>query len=395
MPWVEKRPGRTGTRYIAVYRDPAGRKRSAGTFSSRRAAERAAHQVDEKALDRSWVDPHHGKITFRRYVEEQWWPSRHLEVSTRAAYRSYLDGHFLPYFGDMPLSAVLPTTVQGWVTAATAGGLSPRSVRKYHALLHSIFRRAVKDRLLPVDPAADTELPKVVPGSLRVLTPEEFDLLLAQMPVKYQLLMLTAIETGLRWGELIALRPASIDVYTRSLHVRQVYIEVSRKHSPTGQRMILKEYPKDDRPRTLRISTTLLAALAAHITAGGLRPPDLLWSTEADTPISRNTFRTRIWLPAQKNARLGFHVRWHDLRHAHASWLLAGGADLKTVMDRMGHSQITTTQRYLHTLPDADDQAIAAFDRTRHGRPAAPGVQESVMTSRPAATEAAKPGGGL
>ncbi len=65
MPWVEKHPGRTGgTRYIAVYRDPAGRKRSAGTFSSRRAAERAAHQVDEKVLDRSWVDPHHGKITF-------------------------------------------------------------------------------------------------------------------------------------------------------------------------------------------------------------------------------------------------------------------------------------------------------------------------------------------
>ena len=81
--------------------------------------------------------------------------------------------------------------------------------------------------------------------------------------------------------------------------------------------------------------------------------------------MSRNTFRTKVWLPALGRANLGFHVRMHDLRHAHASWLLAGGADLKTVMDRMGHSQIQTTQKYLHSLPDADDTAIAAFQRTR------------------------------
>ena len=56
----------------------------------------------------------------------------------------------------------------------------------------------------------------------------------------------------------------------------------------------------------------------------------------------------------------------HDLRHAHASWLLAGGADLKTVMDRLGHAQIQTTQKYLHSLPDADDKALAAFTRVRH-----------------------------
>lgn len=55
----------------------------------------------------------------------------------------------------------------------------------------------------------------------------------------------------------------------------------------------------------------------------------------------------------------------HDLRHAHASWLLAGGADLKTVMDRLGHARIATTQQYLHALADADDTALAAFQRTR------------------------------
>jgi site-specific recombinase XerD len=68
-------------------------------------------------------------------------------------------------------------------------------------------------------------------------------------------------------------------------------------------------------------------------------------------------------LPALAKAGLGVHMRMHDLRHAHASWLLAGGADLKTVMDRLGHSQIQTTQKYLHTLPEADEQALAALTR--------------------------------
>jgi site-specific recombinase XerD len=59
----------------------------------------------------------------------------------------------------------------------------------------------------------------------------------------------------------------------------------------------------------------------------------------------------------------------HELRHAHASWLLAGGADLKAVMERMGRSQIMTTQKYLHRLPDGDDKALAAFESVRR-RPA-------------------------
>jgi site-specific recombinase XerD len=84
-----------------------------------------------------------------------------------------------------------------------------------------------------------------------------------------------------------------------------------------------------------------------------------------DIPLSRNTFRTRYWLPALERAGIDFQVRVHDLRHANASWLLAGGADLKTVMDRLGHSQIQTTQKYLHTLPDADDTALLAFTRIR------------------------------
>ena len=80
--------------------------------------------------------------------------------------------------------------------------------------------------------------------------------------------------------------------------------------------------------------------------------------------MSRNTFRSRIWLLAVKASGVYFYVRMHDLRHAHASWLLAGGSDLKSVMDRMGHAQIETTQRYSHSLPQADQKNLDALSKT-------------------------------
>lgn len=86
---------------------------------------------------------------------------------------------------------------------------------------------------------------------------------------------------------------------------------------------------------------------------------------DTDGHIPRDWFRKNVWNPALKRAGLTFHPRAHDLRHAHASWLLAGGADLQMVKERLGHGSISTTQRYLHTLPEADDDAVAAFTKIR------------------------------
>ena len=96
-------------------------------------------------------------------------------------------------------------------------------------------------------------------------------------------------------------------------------------------------------------------------------------AVDTDGHISRDWFRQNVWRPALKRAGLTFHVRAHDLRHAHASWLLAGGADLQMVKERLGHGSISTTEKYLHTLPEADDDALDAFTRIRtrtQGRPA-------------------------
>lgn len=369
MAWARKRADSDGQRrYTAYYRDPSGKTRSAGTFSSERAALRAAQRHEAKVEDGTWFDRRAGRTTFRRYVEDVWWPSRHLEASTRAGYRSNLDRHFLPFFGNIPMADIRPSTVQAWVTLASTQGLSARSIVKYHVMLHSVFKRAVRDRVIGFNPCAETELPKVVTRKTRILTPEEFQALLAHSPERFLPLILTEIETGLRWGELIALRPRHVDFLRRTITVEETIVEVPRKVSPTGQRFVLKAYPKDDEPRVVGVRPDLLEALSHQIQRLGLGRDDLLFpstETAGGRPLSRNTFRTRYWLPALEAAGLGFHVRFHDLRHAHASWLLAGGADLKTVMDRLGHSQIQTTQKYLHTLPDTQEQALDALTKTQ------------------------------
>jgi integrase len=176
----------------------------------------------------------------RRLRRERLVPGKHLELSTRAGYSYNLDKHFIPFFGHRQMARILPSLIQEWVTKATTDGLSPRSVRKYHVLLHSIFERAVRDQLILTNPCAHTELPKIIARRTRTLTPEEFARLLAAVPESHRLMVSTVIETGVRWGELIAIRPRHIDFLRRTLTVEETIVEVSRRNSPTGERMIVK-----------------------------------------------------------------------------------------------------------------------------------------------------------
>jgi integrase len=250
-----------------------------------------------------------GATTFATYVEETWFPSKHLELSTRQGYRSNLDRHFLPYFGHWPMAKILPSVVQGWVTKAVSDGLSATSVRKDHTMLHSIFERAVRGHLILTNPCAHTELPKIIKQRTRTLTPDEFGRLLAVVPQRHVLLVLTAIETGARWGKLIALRPRRIDFLRRTVTIEETIVEVSKRSSPSGERMVVKPYPKDNEPRTFGVRPHWLDEVAAHIRVHGIGRDELLLSTEAGTPISRNTFRTRVWLPAVQASGVDFGVR--------------------------------------------------------------------------------------
>jgi integrase len=271
-----------------------------------------------------------------------------------------------------------------------------------------------------------------------IITPEQFDVVYGALPdADAQLLVETAIESGLRWGELAELRVRDLDAATRMFAVSRKVTEVNREFHPDGRRFLVRPYPKDKEYRRLKLSPQIAAKLQAHIKARGLGSHSLLFARRPAAPaplhvvtepgalgftepnhaghryrhgtlsaynagpcrcphcrrafadyraerraahdaaprpryvpdkdehIGRNWFRRMVWRPACEAAGLTDLPRFHDLRHSHASWLLAGGADLQVVKERLGHASIMTTQRYLHTLPDADESAVEAFSRIR------------------------------
>jgi hypothetical protein len=137
---VERRKDDGTARYLAQYRDPEGRIRSAGTHSSRRAAERAANREEQRVLAGNWHDHTLGAIPFQTYVDNDWLPSKRIEATTRAAYVSNLTKHILPFFGKKPMHQITPSLVHDWVTKAAADGWSARSIRKYHGGLAAADR---------------------------------------------------------------------------------------------------------------------------------------------------------------------------------------------------------------------------------------------------------------
>ena len=100
--------------------------------------------------------------------------------------------------------------------------------------------------------------------------------------------------------------------------------------------------------------------------ANGKDDPRSPRSRDTDGHIPIGWFRSAVWRPAVKAANLEIRFRIHDMRHAHASWLLGGGADLQVVKERLGHGSLRTTERYLYTLPEADETALDALSRMRN-----------------------------
>jgi integrase len=432
-------------RYIAYYDDARGRRRSAGTYATRKQADRAWQRAEAEQLTGRPGDPRAGRIRFADYVNVHWFPHHVLEHSTRESYRYNLGRHILPWFGSMRMGDILPIHVREWVTDLIGQGVTPATIRHQKIILSAIFTTALNDFVISLHPCRGVKTPAVPVKEYQILSPEEITRLLAALPGDTaRLLVEVAIESGLRWGELIELRPADLNTGTGVLTVSRAVVELHPDDHPDGGRFLVKPYPKSRRTRRFRLDPALIRALKQHIKTRGLDDEDLLFHlsvfttdtkpgaarpvlvdaeqlghtepnvdgrtyrqgtlsaytagacrcphcraafasyrarrrenghdsprgprpvVDSDGHLPRNWWRTQIWTPACAVAELHPRPRMHDLRHSHASWLLAGGADLQTVKDRLGHQSITTTEKYLHTLPDTDDTALTALRRIRN-----------------------------
>lgn len=448
MGWVDIRYNADGEpRYRAKYRDIRGQIQTAGTFGDPDRAAAAWKAAELKVAEGRMTDQRKGRQKFQRYVEDTWFPNHRLELRSRENYSGYLHSRIIPWFGKMQMIEIWPQDVREFVTKLEKDEVPASSIEYCLTILSAIFTTALNDQIVFFHPCRGISGP-VVPKKVRkIVTPEQFDTLHSELKEeRWQLLVETDIETGLRWGELTELRPK--DLSSRVFTVSRVVVELTSKFHPDGGRFLVKEYPKDDEHRQVTISESLDAKLWDFIERNGIGPEDLIFAmpppsdkrdelmavpdpgklgrlevtlpsgkitsyehgskscyvagkcrcddckaaftiyrrgrrlagkdrkgkgprrvvtTDSDRHIPRSWFRTNVWIPARDAAGLSAGVKVHSLRHAHASWLLAGGADIARVKERLGHASIVTTQKYIHTLPDLEnDIALDAFAKIRN-----------------------------
>jgi integrase len=345
--WVEKLPS---GRYRAKYRGEDGRQHSQ-TFPSKAAAKAFLHSTGADMQRGQWVDPRGGQMLFRDWAAA-WSAARVVRPTTHAADAGRLRNHLLPAFGDGALKDITPMRVRSWV-AQLSRRRAPATVRHCHAMLSQMLADAVTEGLLLTNPCRGTRLPR--PGSTiaQFLAPEQVERLVEAVEAHYRPLVVVAVTTGMRWGELVGLRPQYVDLLHRRLRVVETLVEVNGVLS-VGQ-------PKTPRScRTISLPAQAVTALEDAM-AGPAR--DYVFVTEAGFPIRRHNFSRRVWTPALAAAGLDPSVRFHDLRHTHVALLIAAGVPVKAIQDRLGHTSIVTTMdRYGHLLASVDESVITGLE---------------------------------
>ena len=299
-----------------------------------------------------------------------------LDQYTVKNYTIYVRHHIVPEIGRIRLGQLQAAHVQGLYTALGKKGLAPKTIRNAHGVLRAALEKAVRWDLVPRNVAALATPPKSKPAEFRTLTVEEARQLgrVAQGNRWAPMLML-ALTTGLRQGELLGLKWGDIDLVARVLQVRRQY-----------ERDGTFSTPKASSQRRLDLAPAELRALeiqresqerdcerwgAAYV------EQDLVFATHQGRPlIHRNVFREFKRL--LKKAGLP-SIRFHDMRHTNASLMLGQGVHPKVVQERLGHCQVSITLNiYSHVLPGLGREAVEQLGATLElseeaGEPADPG----------------------
>jgi integrase len=303
--------------------------------------------------------------TFGEYARK-WldgYASTTLKYSTFKGYESLMKAHLSPLM-DRPLDQVTKAEIKEIIFSKLKAGLSPKTVNNIKALISSIFSHALEDGLVSAHPA--TRLRKFIKAKDRKadvnpLTREEAQTLLkvlADHYPRYYPFFLCALRTGMRLGEIRALKWSDIDFQGGFIEVCRAY---TKGHFTT---------PKNGKTRRVDMSRQLGKTLQALKTENKRRSlskgwgelPELVFVNEFGNIIDEGNLRRRVFHPALAKAGLR-RIRIHDLRHTYASLLIQQGESLAYVRDQLGHHSIQiTVDIYGHLVPGANRQAVDRLD---------------------------------
>jgi integrase len=289
-----------------------------------------------------------------------------VSQKTYERYESIVRVHLSPALGRIKLKAITPGHVRGLYREKLDTGLAPRSVLHIHRTLSKALKQATDDGLIPRNAAASVKPPQARREEMQPLSRDQVRTFLDTVKGdRMEALYVLAVTSGLRQGELLALKWEDVD-----LERTNPTLEVRRSLSETrGRRSFVT--PKSGRGRHLRLSKRAVSALGAHrkrqleerVRKAGLwEDQGLIFPSEVGTLMSgRNLYRA--FKIRVKRASLPQTLRFHDLRHTCATLLLRQGVNPKFVQELLGHADISLTlNTYSHVLPDMGDAAAGGMD---------------------------------
>lgn len=300
-----------------------------------------------------------------------------LATSTFAEYRRALAQRVLPELGARPLASLRTADVDALVVALERDGLAAGTVRNTITPLRKLLADAVRQGKLPSNPAAKADLPpapqfggREIPiehtEAIRAALVDEAEAAGGEPDMFYVHLFDVALGTGLRLGELRALRWRDVDRERRLLRIQRAYSrrELKQPKTEAGVRAV---------PLFPSVDAALRAVAGRQLALERYAPDELVFCTLRGTPLHESNVNRRVWRPALRRAGLAeLGYRWHDLRHTCVSRLVAAGADVKLVQAVAGHaSPMITLKRYSHLLDARVTEAATRFDpvgvRALHG----------------------------
>ena len=339
---------------------------------TKRQAEARLAELVHKVGSGEYSNP--SKVTLGGFVE-QWlrdhaWPN--LSPETAQVYEIIANAHIIPALGSIPLQKLTPERLQAFYADKLArgrrdgsGGLSPRTVRHHHRLLHVTLENAVKWRLISRNPADAVDPPRFNRKEMQAFDQDGLNEFLETIrETEYYPLFYTLLFTGLRRSEALALRWRDVDLVLG-------YISVNRTLHQLNDKSFVFRQPKTEKSRrTVALPPSLSIVLRQHqesqqkqraLLATAVSDDDLIFAQLDGSPLLPHSI-TNAWRRLVKQA--GFQgVRLHDARHTHATLMLKQGVNAKIISERLGHSSVVITlDTYSHVLPGLQEAAARGFD---------------------------------
>lgn len=341
-----------------------------GCTGRRQAQLACAKLVTETQFGGLAIEP--AKTSLEEYLS-RWLDDVKARISPRSheRYAEIVHKNIVPHLGGIKLARLQPAQISAAYIGALAngrrdgkGGLSPRSVHHIHRILKQALRQAVRWQLLTRNPADAVDPPKVERKTLQTYDLSQTVTLIAAMrPTRMLVPTLLGVLCGLRRGEIAALKWKNVNLDSGGLAVVE-----SAEQTAAGVRY--KE-PKSGRARQVSLSATVVIELKAWKLAQaqellklGTRPHgDTFVVTQMDGRPLQPRSITHEWVRLASSLTGLPRIRFHDLRHAHATHLLGAGVHPKIASERLGHSKVgITLDLYSHVMPGMQEEAASRVD---------------------------------